>query len=184
MSLWHLRQAVFVLRRGGIIAYPTEAVYGLGCDPLRGDSIQRLLQLKQRSVRLGLIVIGADFQQLAPFVLDLNEETWAQVVAPWPSPVTWLLPARAEVPGWLTGGRETIAVRVTAHPIAAALCRYVGMPLVSTSANRHRHPPARSHLQVRRAFGNRLDYIVPGRVGKLRRPTPIRNALTGEQIRG
>src|SRR5512143_218632 len=135
MTPWQLREAVRVLHHGGLIAYPTEAVYGLGCDPRNADAVLRLLNLKQRPWQKGLILIAADLAQLDPYLLPLDEMMRARVVPTWPGPNTWLLPARVETPHWLRGEHDTLAVRVTAHPVAAALCRAFGGPIVSTSAN-------------------------------------------------
>jgi L-threonylcarbamoyladenylate synthase len=172
-----------MLRAGGVLAYPTEAVYGLGCDPLNQDAVGRLLEIKRRPVDKGLILIASQFGQLTPFVLPPTVAIWEQLDKTWPGPVTWLLPARPTTPQWLRGRHTTLAVRVTAHPIAAGLCEAFGGAIVSTSANPAGRPPARSALQARlRCPG--VDLIVPGRTGGLRRPTAIRNALTGETLRG
>lgn len=180
---WQLRAAVRCIRGGGIVAYPTEAVYGLGCDPLAGEAVFRLLDIKQRPLAQGLILIGADFSQLAPYVGPVPASVMQRVRATWPGPVTWLLPVSPGVPYWLRGAHPTIAVRVTAHPIAAALCRAVGHALVSTSANRHRRPAARTALQVERRLGAELDYVLNGKVGARKRPSEIRDALTGHVVR-
>jgi L-threonylcarbamoyladenylate synthase len=180
---WQLRAATRCIHAGGIIAYPTEAVYGLGCDPLDGDAVFRLLDIKQRPPAQGLILIGADYPQLAPFLGQVPASVMRRVQGTWPGPVTWLLPAAPGVPYWLRGAHRTIAVRVTAHPLAAALCRAAGYALVSTSANRHRHPAARTALQVERHLGAELDYVLTGKVGPQRRPSEIRDALSGRIIR-
>ncbi len=180
---WKLRQAARCIHDGGLIAYPTEAVYGLGCDPLNGEAVQHLLAIKQRPAEKGLILIAADFGQLRPFVRPLPRAQMESVLKSWPGPHTWLLPAAAGLPWWLTGSHETIAVRVTAHPIAAALCRAARSPLVSTSANRSGQPPLRTSLAVRATFGGEIGCLVHGTVGNLRRPTPIRDARTGKQLR-
>lgn len=169
--------------RGGLIAYPTEAVYGLGCDPDNGHAVRRLLALKARSERKGLILIAADWTQLRPYVQSLEPTAMAVIHASWPGPVTWLLPARRETPTWLTGEHQTLAVRVTAHPLAAALCRQWGGPLVSTSANRATQPPARTALGVRRALGSGIDYLLVGPCGGNARPSSIRDACTGAVLR-
>lgn len=166
-----------------MVAYPTEAVFGLGCDPLDGAAVDRLLALKGRPAAKGLILIAAAFQQILPFVEPLDPALTAHIQATWPGPVTWLLPARPAVPHWLRGGHDTIAVRVTAHPPAAALCETFGGALVSTSANRAGHPPARSPLAVRRTFGDGLDYILHAPLGGLLRPTEIRDGRTGAVVR-
>jgi L-threonylcarbamoyladenylate synthase len=180
---WQLRLAARCIRAGGVIAYPTEAVYGLGCAPLDGEAVFRLLAIKQRPLAQGLILIGADYAQLAPYVGRVPDPVMRRVRATWPGPVTWLLPAAQGLPYWLRGAHTTIAVRVTAHPLAAALCRATGHALVSTSANRHRRPAARTALQVERHLGAELDYVLNGRVGPQKHPSEIRDALSGRVIR-
>lgn len=183
MTSFQLRRAVAALRGGGVVAYPTEAVYGLGCDPLDGAAVTRLLALKGRPAAKGLILIGASLAQLAPFIEPLDPALGERVEATWPGPVTWVLPARPAVPYWLRGGHDTLAVRVTAHPMAAALCAAFGGALVSTSANRAGRPPARSPLAVRRAFDGEIETILHGPLGAGRRPTEIRDGHSGAVIR-
>jgi L-threonylcarbamoyladenylate synthase len=168
---------------GQIVAYPTEAVFGLGCDPGNEAAVRRLLSIKQRPLAKGLILIGADFHQLAPFVKPLDNAQRASLDATWPGPVTWLLPARDRVPLWLRGHHDTIAVRVTAHPPAALLCQAWGGALVSTSANLSGRPPARTPLAVRRQLGARVDCIVPEPVGGGARPSEIRDLSSGRVVR-
>jgi L-threonylcarbamoyladenylate synthase len=168
---------------GGIIAYPTEAVFGLGCNPLDAAAVLRLLLLKQRDIDQGLILVAADRIQLEDFVEFPGGKTGKTIEASWPGPVTWLVPAQAWVPYWLTGNHDTLAVRVSDHPVVQALCREFAGPLVSTSANLHGHRPARNALQVRRAFGDQIDYLVSGQTGKLAKPTEIRDALSGKIVR-
>lgn len=171
------------LNRGGIIAYPTEAVFGLGCDPHDGNAVLRLLQIKQRPLHKGLILIAADQAQLEPFVLTPTPAMQSKLDASWPGPVTWLLPARPEVPEYLRGQHETLAVRVTDHPVARALCEAFGSPIVSTSANPGGLMPARDALTVRRYFGEQVDFILNGPLGELARPTEIRDGRTGRVMR-
>ena len=182
-SALHLGAAYRALRAGGVIAYPTEAVWGLGCDPENAHAVQRLLQIKRRPEHKGLILIAANFEQLRPYLGPLPPARLLQVQHSWPGPNTWLLPASPRVPRWIRGDSPRVAVRVTAHPLAQALCYVFGGPLVSTSANRNGGNPARSALQVRRQLGRELDFILPGGLGGLARPTPIRDALTGKLIR-
>jgi len=180
---WRRRECLRCLRAGGIIAYPTEAVFGLGCDPWNETAVRRLLALKRRPVSKGLILIAASLEQLAPFIEPLDSASRTRVKAGWPGPLTWLLPARW-APAWLRGRHDTLAVRVTAQPLAAELCRAWGGPLVSTSANVGGHPPARTLLALRRRLGGRVDYIVPGRLGDAARPTEIRDLASGRIVRG
>jgi len=183
MDELRLRIAARIVRAGGLIAYPTEAVYGLGCDPLNQRAVQRLLALKRRSVSKGLILIAADFAQLEPFLQPIPLPDRARLEASWPGPQTWLIPARTDTPRWLRGQYDTLAVRVTAHPVAAALCRACGRPLVSTSANPGGRPPARSALAVRRQWGQKLDYLLPGPTGGAAKPTAIQDLRTGRVLR-
>ena len=183
MPGWRLRFAARAVHDGGLISYPTEAVYGLGCDPLDPVAVLDLLALKGRPMGKGLIVIAADFDQLRPYVSEVAAAGMTAVRDSWPGPHTWLLPALPSVPPWLTGDHQTLAVRVTAHPVAAALCRLTG-PLVSTSANPAGRLPARNPLTVRRYFGDVLDAMVSGPIDPERGPSTIRDAATGRLWRG
>lgn len=180
-----LEQAVAVLRQGGVIAYATEAVFGVGCDPDAEAAVVRLLAIKQRPVEKGLILIAERLDQLLPYI-DLAALTPAQrarVEASWPGPVTWIMPARATTPRWLTGRFDTLAVRVSAHSQVQALCRAFGKPLVSTSANLAGEEPGRSADEVRVALGERLDYVLAGEVGGRANPSEIRDARSGDVLR-
>ncbi len=183
MNRWQLTQAARTIHGGGVVAYPTEAVFGLGCDPLNPEAVQNLLALKQRPMEKGLILIAADIAQLTPFITPLTAKAEAQLAKTWPGPHTWLLPAHADSPHWIRGRHDTIAVRVTAHPIAAALCRATGHALVSTSANPAGKTPATSPLRVRRYFPGMLDNILHSALGTETGPTPIRDLSTNKLIR-
>ncbi len=180
-----LAAAVAALRAGGVIAYPTEAVYGLGCDPADARAFAALFALKQRPPTQGVLLIAADFAQVEKYIdrAATPPAAVARARATWPGPHTWVFPRAPDTPSWIAGAHAGIALRVTAHPLAAALCRAFGGALVSTSANRHGAPPARSAAEVRAAFGDGLAYILDGAVGGLDRPTPIRDAISGEVFR-
>ncbi|UHD17799.1 L-threonylcarbamoyladenylate synthase [Thiocapsa bogorovii] len=178
-----LRRAARIIASGGVVAYPTEAVYGLGCDPWNGDAVARLLSMKRRDVAKGLILIASDPGQIEPFVLQLDADRMAEIRATWPGPNTWLLPARSETPRWLTGRFETLGVRVTAHPLAAALCRTYGGAIVSTSANQASRRPARTALQVRLALDEAPDMILTGPCVGSDQPSCIRDGRTGRILR-
>ncbi len=177
--------AADALMRGGVIAYPTEAVWGLGCDPRNEAAVLRLLALKQREVEKGLILVAADIAQLAPFVdlAALDAPQRDAVLATWPGPHTWIVPAAADAPRWITGDHDGIAVRVSAHPVVTALCDAFGGALVSTSANPAGAPPPRTLDTFDDALLAGIDAIVPGDTGGLDRPTEIRDARTGEALR-
>ena len=179
---FRLQRAARILHQGGVIAYPTEAVYGLGCDPLNRDAVLRILAIKQRPIEKGVILIASDFDQLRPFVEPPTDAIRARIGDTWPGPATWIMPAPASTPVWLRGTHDSLAVRVTAHPLAAALCEAFGGPIVSTSANASGRQPARNPLQARlRCPG--VDLILAGATGDAARPTRIRDARTGETLR-
>lgn len=167
---------------GGIIAYPTESCFGLGCDPKNRLAVQRLLRLKRRPQHKGLILIASRLAQLTPYLAALNPTQAAQLHKSWPAPHTWLVPAAPNCPVWLTGCHPTIAVRVTAYQPAADLCRKAGMAIVSTSANRSGHKPVRTARECRRLFGASVR-IIPGRIGKRRKPSTIQDLATGKVLR-
>lgn len=169
----------------GVIAYPTEAVFGLGCDPTNEAAIKQLLALKKRPVEKGLILIAADYSQLLPYIDDqaIAQEKRFQVLSHWPGPVTLILPVRSSVSTWLTGGRETIAVRVTAFEPARTLCRKLGTALVSTSANPAGEEPARTAEQVRTYFGDQLSWVMETQTGGAKSPSKIIDPLTEKVFR-
>ena len=183
MSRSRVARAARVVRAGGVIAYPTEAVFGLGCLPRDRRAVMRVLKIKRRSWRKGLILIGADLGSLERYVVLPPEPRRAEVLATWPGPHTWVLDARDDAPRWITGGRASVAVRVTAHPVAAELCRCVGEALVSTSANVSRRPPHRRLLTLRRDLGRSVDYVLAGALGGLSAPTAIRDGRSGRVLR-
>jgi L-threonylcarbamoyladenylate synthase len=170
------------LKRGGIIAYPTESCYGLGCDPRNPRALKRLIRLKGRSAAKGLLLIADHFKRLQAFIRPLSATDRARVLRSWPGPVTWVVPASATCLPELTGGRATLAVRVTAHPAAARLCRSLGMALVSTSANKSGRKPAKTAAQCRRIFGARVR-VIAGRIGQRRRPSTLIDLATGTVLR-
>lgn len=180
---WHVQPIANIIRSGGVVAYPTEAVFGLGCDPLNQIAVLRLLKIKKRPVRKGLILIASDFDQLKPFVQTLPKKQMKRVLDSWPGPHTWIFPASPLAPKWVTGQFSSIAVRVTAHPLASALCQACDMPIVSTSANHAGQPPAKSDWESRLRLGRDLDGILAGSVGKAKKPTAIRDARNGILIR-
>jgi len=184
-TLDQLHAAADALRKGGVIAYPTEAVFGLGCDPHNRDAFARIFELKQRPAAQGVLLIAADFAQIAHYVdmAKVPAGVLAQARASWPGPFTWVFPRSAQVPEWVAGAHEGIALRVTAHEPAAALCRAFGGALVSTSANPHGQPPARDLVTLDTYFGDALDGVIDAPLGGATTPTTIRDALTGAIIR-
>lgn len=184
-ALDQLQAAADALRKGAVIAYPTEAVFGLGCDPHNRAAFARIFELKQRPATQGVLLIAADFAQITHYVdmAKVPPGVLAQVRASWPGPFTWVFPRSAEVPDWVVGAHAGIALRVTAHGPAAALCRAFGGALVSTSANPHGQPPARDLATLDAYFGDALDGVIDAPLGGAASPTTIRDALTGAIIR-
>jgi len=175
---------VDVLKKEYVIAYPTEAVFGVGCDPDSETAVKRLLELKQRPMEKGLILIAANFEQLKPYIDDaaLTPEQREAVFACWPGPVTFVFPAKASTPRWLTGRFNSLAVRVTNHPQVIALCEAFGKPLVSTSANLSGLEPCRTAQEVLAQFGENFP-VLHGTTGGRQNPSEIRDALTGALFR-
>lgn len=180
---FRLSMAARVLRSGGLLAYPTEAVWGLGCDPCNGDALQRLLKLKGRDTGKGLILVAADMAQLGELLAGVSSAQRRQLNASWPGSTTWLLPHRESVHPLVHGRFSTVAVRVSAHPLVAKLCRHFGGPVVSTSANPQGRRPARDGIQVRRYFAGHIDYILNGKLGGAERPSEIRDLASGRLLR-
>ena len=180
-----IAEARYFLRNGGVIAYPTEAVWGLGCDPRNEAAVLRLLALKQREVDKGLILIAADEAQLAPYIdmAALDETQRTEVRASWPGPYTWIVPASTTAPAWITGSHSGIAVRVSAHPTVIVLCNAFGGALVSTSANRAGEPAVSSRDALDPAVVEGVDAVTVGETGGLLRPTAIRDARSGDMLR-
>lgn len=170
------------LRAGELIAYPTEAVYGLGCDPVNEAAVMKLLALKHRPIEKGLILIAANSAQLEPY-LELDPVLQAYLQQTDGHPVTWVMPAKTWVPFWLTGEHNSLAVRVTRHPVARRLCEVFGGPLVSTSANPAGKPSVKDLRKLRKYFPGPEFYMLPGALGGLVKETTIINALTGERLR-
>lgn len=173
-------EAAETMRAGGVVAYPTEAIFGLGCDPRNEGAVRRILALKQRPEAMGLILIGSRFEQFGDWVGDADP---AAALATWPGPVTWLFPRAAETPGWIAGDHSTQAIRVTAHEVSRAICEAFGGPVVSTSANPHSAPPARAAGEVEAYFGEFIQGIVAGPLGGLDNCSEIRDLATGEILR-
>lgn len=178
-----LRTAARALHGGGLVTHPTEGVWGLACNPHDNTAVRRLLRVKQRDPTKGLILIADRPEQLAGYS-NGDAQAWALACAHWPGPSTWLLPPDPHVPWLLTGGHDRIALRVTAHPIAAALSRAFGGALVSTSANISRQHSARHAWQVHARLGHHVDVIIGGRLSHPGRPSSITDAVTGTVVRG
>jgi L-threonylcarbamoyladenylate synthase len=170
------------LSRGGLIAYPTESCYGLGCDPHNRRAVLALLKLKQRPQHKGLILIAGKYLQLSPYLQALTHTEQTRLKSAGERVTTYLMPAKADCPRWLRGAHDTLAVRITAHKEAANLCNTLRMALVSTSANRSGGKSAHSYSQCRKLFGQNV-WVLPGRIGKRKNPSTIRSWSDGKIVR-
>ena len=171
------------ITQGGVVAYPTEAVFGLGCDPRRDESVERLLKIKQRSVDKGLILIASDFEQLRSFLAVDLVPTEAQTT---PAPITWIFPAHPNTSSLLTGAHDTLAVRVSKHPLVQALCRQLNHPLTSTSANLSGEKPCVTTAEILEQFQHHepaISAVLDGATGGQLNPTEIRDARSGKILR-
>lgn len=184
ISDFRIHLAVRALRAGGVIAYPTEGVWGLGCDPDNPEAVLRLLELKRRDMAKGLVLVAADIDQFAAHLAGLSNAQYQQLQASWPAALTWLVPSNGAAADWICGASHSVALRVSAHPVVSALSRAFDGPIVSTSANPSSRPAAMTPLGVRRYFGDRLEYILGGELGGRGAPTPIRDLVTGAFLRG
>ncbi len=171
------------MAQGDVVAYPTEAVWGLGCDPFNEQALYKILLLKQRPYEKGVILVAANMAQFAPFLTDLSKAERSALELSWPGPNTWLVPDNGYCPPWIRGQHKAVALRVSAHPVVAALCDHFGGPIVSTSANPSGLNAAKTVLQVRRYFRGQPLVYAPGQVGNNLRPTQIRDLRTGSVIR-
>lgn len=181
---WHIHQSVRAIRQGGVIAYPTEAVWGLGCDPYNRDAVIHLLNIKRRPMHKGLVLVAANLSQIDFLLQDLSSEEYEKVTANWPGPYTWILPdTRNQIPSWIKGKHSAVAVRVSSHSQVKNLTESYGSFIVSTSANPAAYDPARDSLRVKTYFGGKLDYILPGELGNLAQPTQIRDLRSDRLVR-
>lgn len=178
---WPLRRAAETLQAGGVVLHATESVWGLACDPFNHYAVAQLLALKRRNVKQGLLLIGATPDDFAVELAPLAKADQRRVLHSWPGGVTWLLP-NIQYPVWVTGQHHSVGVRVPGHPQAQALCAAFGGAIVSTSANFSGHPAPKGRWQAQRSMGQRVDYVLPGRVGGAAKPSQILS-LQGQQVR-
>ncbi|MFY8274631.1 L-threonylcarbamoyladenylate synthase [Pseudoalteromonas sp. SSDWG2] len=180
------KTALSSLQQGEVILYPTEAVYGLGCDPMNEQAVQALLAMKQRPVEKGLILIADNYGQLLPYVADskIPMDKRTDIFSQWPGAITWVMPASTSAPKWLTGAFDSIAVRVSAHPTVKRLCQEFGGPIVSTSANVSGQAPVTTVAQGRETFGDKVGFYLDEPLGGATAPSIIKDAMTSQVLRG
>jgi L-threonylcarbamoyladenylate synthase len=182
-TLLDTNTAVTHLHSGEVIAYPTEAVYGLGCDPANESAVRKLLKLKGRHESAGLVLIASRWSQLVPWIADIDQALKDKAMQAWPGPVTWLFPRASNVPDFVAGKHPTVALRITSHQPSRDLCDAFGSALVSTSANHTSAAPARSVEEVQNYFGRNIAGILAGSLGDTDNPSEIRDLVSGAIIR-
>lgn len=178
-----LATAVETVKQAGIIIYPTEGVFGIGCDFRIESCVLKILELKQRSVSKGLVLIASHIQHVLPLIQPDNRADLARALKTWPGHNTWIFPASAATPKWITGNFDSVAIRVSDHPCVKALCDQLGHALVSTSANISNQATPDNCAELAEIWQDQVDYYLDLPLGNANSPSTIRNASTGEVIR-
>ena len=179
-----LETACSYLKSGKVISYPTEAVWGIGCDPFNEIAVSRVLELKNRQISKGLILVAASLEQIGPLVEPLNEDQKALLKSSWPGPITWLIPDKSNrFPLWIKGQHNSVAIRVSDHDLIRGLCLKFGGPIVSTSANIAGKPEIKDRKRIEAVFGDNIDYVVDGKLGNKHSTSEIRDLVTGQKLR-
>jgi L-threonylcarbamoyladenylate synthase len=177
----NIKKAVTLLQHGGVIAYPTEGVYGLGCDPFNGLACQRLSSIKERPSTKAFVLVASDFKQIESLIDTIQIPDLDSILATWPGAVTWVFPASSNGMAQLL--QTSLAIRISAHPVVRALCHAFGKPIISTSANLSTETPLLNITEVQKQFENKVDLIIDAELGNLSGPTPIYDALTKKILR-
>ncbi|GJM11997.1 MAG: threonylcarbamoyl-AMP synthase [Pseudohongiella sp.] len=184
MSKLDIQLACQHLRQGDVIAYPTEAVWGLGCDPFNEAAVSTILRLKSRPVEKGLILVAGEIEAFEPLLRELSDEQIATLTASWPGHITWIVPDPKHVtPNWIRGSHQSVAIRVSNHPVVQALSSGFAGPIVSTSANEAGEKEIRSRLILEEKFADSIAGIVEGELGQDGAPSEIRDLVSGETLR-
>lgn len=184
MSPWAINRLSYQIKLGAIIVYPGDTIWGFGCHPLLKNSVDRILQIKQRSESKGLILLSSKLDFCLPYISnDLSENDIERLKKSTSQPTTWLIPASKNCPSWLRGGFSTIAIRITYHPFIKALCTGLESPIVSTSANLSGKKTIRNSIQAHRLFANQLDYIISEYKSGTGRPSQIKSLESDNIIR-
>lgn len=176
-------EIISVIQSGGLIVYPTEAVYGIGCDYKQQESVNKLLSLKKRPVEKGLILVGSHVQQILPLIQPDDGNQLAKALKTWPGHFTWVFKASKSTPKWISGEHDSVAVRISKHPVIKRLCSQLNQPIVSTSANISGSAVINDMAQIKKIFSDRVDCYIDEPLGNHKGASQIRNAATGLIIR-
>jgi len=178
-----IEQAIAAINHGGVVVYPTEGVYGLGCDYLNEDCVHKILRLKQRDVSKGLVLVASHIQQILPLIQPENRADLARALKTWPGHQTWIFPKSMLTPAWISGHFDSVAVRVSAHPVVKQLCDRLSAPLVSTSANFTNQPTPNNIQEQFKLWGDSVDFYLDLPLGGSNQPSSIKLANSGKIIR-
>jgi len=181
---YRIKKAVNTVKLGGIIIYPTEAVFGIGCDPNNIDALKKVIDIKSRDSQKGLIIVASKFEQILDYIKPLPKDIEDRLKTNWPAQTTYIFPASDILSDYLIGGNNrTVAIRVSQNKYIKKLCDLLGHPLVSTSANISGMESITSYKQAKREFQNKVDYILPGKVDINLKPSKIVDIFTSRVLR-
>lgn len=158
-STFAIRCAAHLIRHGGIIVYPTETVYGLGCDPMNYDAVTNLNHLKQREPDKGFILLAHSLSLFGNYIEELSETDQKKILDA-EQPTSWIVRAKDSLPDWLTNKQRTLAIRISHQPVVTALCQQLGHPIVSTSANPSGKRTCRNAMEAHKYFHDKVDAIL------------------------
>jgi L-threonylcarbamoyladenylate synthase len=157
-----VKKAIRILKKGGIVAYPTDTVYGLGANALDEAAVLRVYAAKRRPHHLAVPILLASISQIGEVARDIPGIAWSLAERFLPGGLTLVLYKSPAIPAAVTGGDDKIAVRVPAHPIPIALIEGIGAPITGTSANLSGNPNPVTAEEVSRQLGDRIDLIIDG----------------------
>lgn len=170
-SDFSIRLAAQIVRNGGVIAYPTDTVYGLGCDPYNIDAVEKINAIKQRPANKHFILLASSIEQIRPLIqLKKAQE---KLITDTDSPTSWVVDAAPYAPGWLVDDNNSLTVRISSHENIVHLCRILAHPLISTSANISGKKPADNAIKLHQYFHNKVDKILISNTKQPGKPSKI-----------
>ena len=157
-----IKRAVEILKKGGIVAYPTDTVYGIGADPFNEAAVERIFAVKKRSKDLALPILLADKSDISRVAVNIPEIAWKLAECFFPGQLTMVLQKSPQIPMIVCAGGNTIAIRVPDYPMTVALIRGLGNPIIGTSANISGKPNPTTAEEVYQQLGDEVDFIIDG----------------------
>ena len=180
-SDFSIRHAAHIIRHGGIIAYPTDTIYGLGCNPYDAEAVARLNSLKQRPPHKQFILLAADIDQIRPLTMLSDEQQ--KRISEVDEPTSWIVDASHDLPAWLCNEHGTVTVRISKQEDVRRLCHALGHAIISTSANLSGKTPAKNSLELHRYFHGSVDKILADNKKLTARPSKIIRLCDNQIIR-